>query len=211
MPHGSSLTLFLVSTLVLLVIPGPEVFYISARSISQGRRAGVVSVLGIQTGTLVHVLAAAFGLSAILVSSALAFEVVRYLGAAYLVFLGVRRLRSRDEKPAPEDVAPEPLSKVFRDGVVVNVLNPKTALFFFAFLPQFVDPSRGSTVGQLLLLGLVFTAMAVCTDGAYALAASQLGRRLRGSALYRRRERLVSGTAYIGLGFAAALAGGRRK
>jgi threonine/homoserine/homoserine lactone efflux protein len=211
MQHTPSLAFFVLSAAILIVIPGPAVFYITARSISQGRKAGLVSVLGIQSGTLVHVTAAAFGLSAILVTSALAFEVVRYLGAAYLVFLGVRKLLSREEEAADAVPALEPLRKVYRDGIVVNVLNPKTALFFFAFLPQFVDPARGSPALRFAALGLLFTAMALASDATYAIAASAIGHRLRGNRVYRRRERIVSASAYIGLGLAAAFAGGRRK
>jgi threonine/homoserine/homoserine lactone efflux protein len=211
MPEARSLVLFLGSALILCVIPGPAVFYITARSVSQGRRAGLVSVLGIQTGTLVHVAAAALGLSAVLLTSALAFEVVRFLGAGYLILLGVRRLRSRDGVSEAEEDGHSPLAKIFRDGVVVNVLNPKTALFFLAFLPQFVDPSRGRPGLQFGILGLLFIGVAMASDGTWALAASALRNRLRGSPSFLRRERLVSGAAYIGLGVLAAFAGGRRK
>jgi len=211
MPQGPSLVLFLGSALVLCVIPGPAVFYITARSISQGRRAGLVSVLGIQTGTLVHVMAAALGLSAILLTSSLAFDMVRLLGAGYLVFLGVRRILGRDEVPDNAQRSRVPLMKIFRDGVVVNVLNPKTALFFLAFLPQFVDPSRGRPGLQLGILGLLFVAVAMASDSTWAFAASALRNRLRASPSFLRRERIMSGAAYIGLGVAAAFAGGRRK
>ena len=210
MPHVPSLALFVVSALVVVVVPGPAVLYITARSVSQGRRAGLVSVLGIQSGTLVHVLAASLGLSAILVTSSLAFGVVRYLGAGYLIFLGVRRILSRDKEADGAGPEPESLSKIYRHGVVVNVLNPKTALFFFAFLPQFVDASRG-TAAQFAALGLLFVAIALASDAGWALAASAVGERLRASRAYRRRARIVSGGAYIGLGLMAAFAGGRRK
>jgi threonine/homoserine/homoserine lactone efflux protein len=211
MPHAPSLALFVASAIVVVVVPGPAVLYITARSVSQGRRAGLVSVLGIQSGTLVHVLAASLGLSAILLTSAVAFEVVRYLGAGYLIFLGIRRLLSRDDEPGRAAPAPERLSKIYRDGIVVNVLNPKTALFFFAFLPQFVDPSRGATAARFAALGLLFTAIALASDGAWALAASAVGEKLRASRTYRRRQRIVSGGVYIGLGLAAAAGGGRRR
>ena len=210
MPHVPSLAFFVASALVVVVVPGPAVLYITARSVSQGRRAGLVSVLGIQSGTLVHVLAASVGLSAILVTSSLAFSLVRFLGAGYLIFLGVRRLLSGDDETDDAAPEPEPLSKIYRHGVLVNVLTPKTALFFFAFLPQFVDPSRG-TAEQFVGLGLLFTAIALASDCTWALAASAVGAKLRASGVYRRRERLVSGGAYIGLGLVAALAGGRRK
>jgi threonine/homoserine/homoserine lactone efflux protein len=209
-PEGGTLALFAVAALALVIVPGPAVLYVVAQSVEHGRRAGVVSALGIQTGGLVHVLAAAIGLSSLLVSSALAFEVVKYAGAAYLVYLGVRRLLARAE-PA-EDAAPRvrSLRRVFTQGIVVNVLNPKTALFFFAFLPQFVDPDTGHAVAQMLVLGLVFLVIAMLSDGTYALLAGTAGRRLRGSRTYGRAERWVSGTVFLGLGVATVLSGSRR-
>ncbi len=144
MPGSSSLLLFVSAALVLLAIPGPAVLYVTSRSIGLGRSAGLVSALGIGVGTLVHVAAAAVGLSALLMSSAAAFSAVKYLGAAYLIYLGVQKLR-REEFLDPSQEAPRvKLSRVFGQGIIVNILNPKTALFFFAFLPQFVDASRGS-------------------------------------------------------------------
>jgi threonine/homoserine/homoserine lactone efflux protein len=211
-PDPSRLGLFIVAALVLLLTPGPAVLYIVTRSLDQGRRAGFVSVLGVHAGTLVHVAAAAAGLSAVLAASATAFSVVKYLGAAYLIYLGVRQLRSRAIDP--EDVtraAPPRLSRAFVDGFVVNVLNPKTALFFLAFLPQFVTVSRGAVPAQILGLGVVFVALGLLTDGLYALtagAAAQWLRARRGVALTRR---WIPGTMYIGLGLATALAGNDRK
>ena len=159
MPDASSLALFTVAAITLLVIPGPSVLYIVTRSVDQGRAAGLASVGGIHVGTLVHVAAAALGLSALLVSSATAYNAVRWLGAAYLVWLGVRRLLARDEEVAAA-AGPEArrhgLGRVFAQGVVVNVLNPKTALFFFAFLPQFVDVARGSVRLQVVVFGAAY-------------------------------------------------------
>jgi threonine/homoserine/homoserine lactone efflux protein len=212
MPHASTLSLFAVAALLLCLTPGPAVLYIVARSLDQGRLAGVVSTLGIALGTLVHVAAAALGLSALLVSSALAFSALKYAGAAYLVYLGLRNLLAA--RRAPEDVAsPEraSLKRIFAQGVVVNVLNPKTALFFLAFLPQFVDVGRGAVTAQLVLLGLVFTVIAFSTDSAYALLAGSLGRGLRESARVRRNQQYVAGTVYIGLGLATAFSGAQRK
>src|SRR5262249_41442614 len=143
LPDSQSLGIFLLAALVLLLTPGPAVLYIVARSMDQGRRAGLVSVLGVHAGTLVHVLAAAAGLSALLTGSATAFRVVKYLGAAYLVYLGIRRFLARGATGEGSGARELRLSRVFLDGAVVNVLNPKTALFFLAFLPQFVDVSRG--------------------------------------------------------------------
>src|SRR5262249_36141720 len=170
LPDAQSLGIFALAALVLLLTPGPAVLYIVARSVDQGRRAGLVSVLGVHVGTLVHVLAAAAGLSALLTASATAFSVVKYLGAAYLVYLGVRRLLSRGASAQRVDGRERRLSRVFLDGVTVNVLNPKTALFFLAFLPQFVDVTRGRVGAQVLCLGLVFVLLGAVTDGLYAVS-----------------------------------------
>jgi threonine/homoserine/homoserine lactone efflux protein len=210
-PDVSALGLFVVASLVLLVTPGPAVLYVVARSLEQGRRVGLVSTLGIHVGTLVHVAAAALGVSALVVSSALAFSVLKYAGAAYLVYLGVRKLTSGQSALAPAGAAPRTLRQVFWQGTVVNVLNPKTAIFFLAFLPQFVDAGRGQVAAQVLVLGLVFIALALVSDGAWALAAGSAGDWLRGRAWLPRVERYVSGTVFIGLGVTAALAGNGRK
>jgi threonine/homoserine/homoserine lactone efflux protein len=209
MLDASTFALFVAAALVLLIVPGPSVLYIVARSVEGGRKAGLVSVLGVQTGAMVHIAFAALGLSAILASSAVAFSVVKWLGAAYLVWLGLRRIFGRDEV---EDVAVEPerLSRVFWQGVVVNTLNPKTALFFLAFLPQFVDPSRGAAWTQILLLGATFVVLALCSDGLYALlsgtASGWLQRKMKGTA-FQRAQRFVSGGVLIALGAAAAVSG----
>jgi len=207
MPSLTTLLLFVSASVALLVIPGPSVTFIVARSMQQGRSAGLVSVLGIHTGSVVHVVAAALGLSALLASSAVAFTVVKYVGAAYLLYLGIRQLRRAketvDDAPAPE---PEPRWRLFRQGVIVNVLNPKTAIFFLAFLPQFVDPVRGPLWFQVTVLGLVFLALGFVSDGAYAMAAGTIGDRLRRSAKVRRVLDRVSGAVHIALGTLAALA-----
>jgi threonine/homoserine/homoserine lactone efflux protein len=209
MPDAPTFALFVAAALVMLLVPGPSVLYIVARSVEGGRKAGFVSVLGIQTGAVVHIAFAALGLSAILASSAVAFSVVKWLGAAYLVWLGLRRIFGGDEE---EVVAVEParLSRVYVQGVVVNVLNPKTALFFLAFLPQFVDPSRGAAWTQVLLLGATFVVLALCSDGLYALLSGTAGAWLRRStkrAAFRRGQRLVSGGVLIALGAVAAVSG----
>src|SRR5918912_1529960 len=147
------LSLFVSVTLLLVFMPGPNTLYIIARSVRQGRRAGIVSSLGVQVGSLVHISAATCGLSALLLSSALAFGVVKYAGAAYLIFLGVKTLLTKEEATAARAVRKARLSRVFLQGVVVNLLNPKTALFFFAFLPQFIDPARGRVELPIILLG----------------------------------------------------------
>ena len=211
LPDGSSLGVFVVAALVLLLTPGPAVLYIVARSIDQGRRAGLVSALGVHAGTLVHVVAATAGLSALLAASATAFAAVQYLGAAYLIYLGVRRLLDRGPRSAAAAERRRPLSRAFWDGAVVNMLNPKTGLFFLAFLPQFADVSRGSVGAQILGLGLVFIALGIVTDGLYALGAGTAGALLRARPRFARSERVVSGTMYIGLGLAAALTSTSRK
>ena len=207
LPDLSTIALFSAAALALLVVPGPAVLYIVTRSIDQGRAAGLVSMLGIHVGSLVHVAAAAFGLSALLVSSATAFSVVKYLGAGYLVWLGIRRLRSRDEPERPDVRRRDDLGRIFRQGIVVNVLNPKTALFFFAFLPQFVRPDDGSVTVQVLLLGLLFIGLGLLSDGLYAVAAAKAASWLRTNRRWPRIERRVSGGILITLGATAALAG----
>ena len=211
-PNAASIGMFSAAAIVLLLTPGPAVLYIVARSMEQGRIAGLASVCGITTGTLVHVLAAALGLSALLASSALAFAAVKYAGAAYLIYIGARRILGRIDKPAAQrPLTRRSLRRLYRDGFVVNLLNPKTALFFLAFLPQFVDPSRGAVAMQITFLGLLFTLMGLTSDGLYALVAGTAGRWIKHSARYLRCERYVTGSMFIGLGVTAAFAGNGRK
>jgi len=209
-PDGPGLGMFLAAAFLLLITPGPAVLYIVARSIDQGRRAGLVSALGVHAGTLVHIAAAAAGLSMLLAASATLFGVVKYLGAAYLVYLGVRRLLDRTPIAASGGAPAIPWSRAFLDGVVVNVLNPKTALFFLAFLPQFVDPARGPVGPQVLTLGLIFVMLGLITDGLYAIGAGSAGRWLRANPRFVSAQRWVTGGMYIGLGVLAALADARR-
>jgi threonine/homoserine/homoserine lactone efflux protein len=207
-PDAPTLTVFALAALVLLVVPGPAVLYIVTQSVAHGRSAGLVSMLGIHLGTLVHVAAAAIGISALVVSSATAFSVVKYAGAAYLVVLGLRRLLTRPDVQRPEHSPPAPLRRLFLHGAVVNVLNPKTALFFLAFLPQFVDRD-GDVALQVLVLGTVFVALGLMTDGAWAIAAGTAATWLRRSRAFVAGERYVSGTVFVGLGAASALAGAK--
>jgi threonine/homoserine/homoserine lactone efflux protein len=203
-PDPSRLALFVGAALLLLVVPGPSVLYIVTQSVSHGRHAGIASVAGITTGTLVHIAAATVGLSALLASSAVAFDVVKYLGAAYLIVVGVRRLAGLDRAPEEDVRAPRNLGRLYRQGIVVNTLNPKTALFFLAFLPQFVDPSRGVAWVQILLLGLLFATLGFLSDGTWALVAGTLGDRLRRSRRFPAVQRYVSGSVFVGLGAVAA-------
>jgi threonine/homoserine/homoserine lactone efflux protein len=211
-PSAASIGLFAVAATLLLLTPGPAVLYIVARSIEQGRVAGLASVFGITTGTLVHVLASTLGLSALLASSTLAFAAVKYAGAGYLIYMGVRRILSRTDAPASQSKLPKrSLGRLYRDGFIVNLLNPKTALFFLAFLPQFVDPSRGAAAFQIAFLGLLFTLMGLTSDGLYALVAGSAARWVKRQGRYLRWERFVSGGVFIGLGLTAALTGSGRK
>jgi threonine/homoserine/homoserine lactone efflux protein len=211
MPNLAHLPLFILASTVLLLTPGPAVLYIIARSVDQGRRAGLVSVCSIEVGNFVHVIAAALGLSALLLSSALAFSIVKYLGAAYLIYLGVRKLFAREVLQSTGTNQPQSLRRIFSQGVMVAALNPKTALFFVAFLPQFVEPSRGGIGGQVLVLGCIFVTLAMISDSIYALAAGKVGQLLKGSRSVARAERYVVGGVYIGLGVTAAFADARTK
>ena len=200
------LPLFIVASIILLLTPGPAVLYIIARSLDQGRVAGLVSVLSIEVGNFTHAVAAAVGLSALLFSSAAAFNVVKYLGAAYLIYLGVRKLLSHSVNLQETQVETQSLGRIFSQGVTVAILNPKTALFFLAFLPQFVERSKGQVGLQLLTLGCLFVAMAIISDSMYALLASSAGQWLKSRRQVWLAERYVVGLIYIGLGMTAALA-----
>jgi threonine/homoserine/homoserine lactone efflux protein len=202
----NTLAVFAAAALALAVVPGPAVLYIVARSVDQGRFAGLVSALGICVGSLVHVTAATIGLSSLLASSATAFTVVKYAGATYLILLGIHRLLTREEVAEVAARPPRALRKIFRDGVIVNVLNPKTALFFLAFLPQFVDPAQGAATLQILVLGLVFTVIALSSDSLWALAAGTAGGLLRRSRWYLGVKRWVTGTVLVALGASATRA-----
>lgn len=204
-----TLALFALAALALIVVPGPAVLYIVARSVEQGRRAGLASALGVATGGLVHVTAAALGASALLVSSPAAFDAVRVIGAVYLVALGVQTLRARPGPERAEAPPPASLRRVYAQGVLVNVLNPKTALFFLAFLPQFADPARGRVPLQLLVLGLTFVVLAVASDATYALLGGTLAARLGRTPGSRRRARVASACVYLALGVGTALTRGR--
>lgn len=211
-PGATNLGLFISAAFVLLVIPGPAVLYIFARSVERGRFAGLVSVLGIHAATLVHIAGAALGLSAVLASSAVAFGIVKYAGAAYLIWLGLRRIFGRNGAArVAVKSRDDGYFRMFRDGFVVNLFNPKTALFFLAFLPQFVDVSRGHLAMQVAFLGSLFTCIGILTDGCYALAAGTAGDWLKRSRGYLSFERYVSGALFVGLGLTAALSGNHRK
>jgi len=198
------LPIFILAALTLLLTPGPAVLYIVARSMDQGRLAGMVSVLSVEVGNFVHVVAVTLGLSALLLSSALAFTVIKYLGAAYLIYLGLRRIFSHETALSTTSIESQSLGRVFSQGVVVAVLNPKTALFFLAFLPQFVDPARGNLTLQLFTLGSIFVLMAIVTDSLYALLAGTVGQSLKNAPYFLKVERYLVGSVYVGLGLMAA-------
>ena len=205
MPSASVIATFATAAVILLLIPGPAVLYIVNRSVSDGRKAGLASASGLALGNLVHALAAAVGLSAVLATSAAAFNAVKWLGAGYLIFVGVRTLLTTPTVIDTEQ--PEVSAKrAFTQGIVVNILNPKVALFFLSFLPQFIHPDQGRPAVQALVLGLVFVLIGFCTDSTYSLLASGLRDvLLRGRALPFVR-RWVAGTVFIGLGLVAATA-----
>jgi threonine/homoserine/homoserine lactone efflux protein len=204
-PAPSTLALFALAALALIAIPGPNMVYVATRSMSEGRRSGFASALGLLTGTLMNVIAAAAGLSALIASSATAYDVLRYLGAAYLVFLGVKALRQRSSGEEARAPRPVSLARAYRQAIVVQLLNPKVALFFLAFMPQFVDPERGPVWTQVLVLGAILGSLGFLMDCTYAIAAAAAASRLRG----RSSTGKVTGTVYLVLGAAAALTGGR--
>ncbi len=210
MPPLSAYGLFLAAGLALLVIPGPAVLYVVGRSIDQGRRAGLVSVLGIGTGTLVHISLATAGLSSLVLASRVAFDAVRYVGAAYLVALGLRRLLAGGGEEALGEPDRRSLRRLYAQGLVVNLLNPKTIVFIFAFLPQFVDVERGHVWLQVLVLGVSFALLGTASDAVYAIAAGTVADRLRGSRRVARLQRWFGGGILVGLGIAAAAVGGHR-
>ncbi|WP_274366059.1 LysE family translocator [Paenibacillus thermotolerans] len=204
----STIWLFIIAAATLLIMPGPAVFYIMARSIDQGKKAGLVSVVGVVLGGSVHVIAGAVGVSAILMTSATAFHIVKYLGAAYLIYLGCKTLFSASDRTASEiPKAPrKKLVKTFYQSVLVEVMNPKTALFFLAFFPQFISPSAGSVTLQFLLLGTIYIILAFINDGLYAVLAASIRKRLLGSKASSKLQNRIAGYFYIVLGVFSAFA-----
>jgi len=208
MPEKTAFLTFLLAAFMLNIAPGPDMLYVIGRSVGQGRRAGTVSALGIFAGCWAHILAAAVGVAALLRSSPLAFNLVRYAGAGYLLYLGIRMVAQSRDRSALSELPPERLSNIFRQGVITNVLNPKVALFFLAFLPQFVDARRGSVAWQILLLGVIFNVGGTLVNLAVAYAGGTAGELLRRSRRFAQMQRWFTGMVFIGLG--ARLAWQRR-
>ena len=197
----TTFALFVTVSLAVVLIPGPNHLYIAARGLSQGRAAGLASAFGVEVGTLVHIAAAAAGLSYAIAQSATLFSIIKWAGVAYLVYLGVRAFTGGERQAgAPE---PQPLRKVFAEGLLVNVLNPKVALFFLAFLPQFVDPGAGSPALQVVVLGFTLLLLGLISDVVYAVTAGAIGRRLTRAVT---PMRYASGVVYLALGVLTAFA-----
>ena len=205
MPSLSAYTIFLATAVAILLVPGPAVLYVVTRSVEMGRAGGIASVAGITTATFAYVALAAAGLSSLVVASPAVFDVVKYAGAAYLLFLGVRRLLGHGLDEPGEEPAPRTLWRAYTQGVLVNLTNPKTIVFIFAFLPQFVDPHASQPWVQTLVLGLSFTILAFLSDSLYAVAAGSVADRLRGTERIAKIQRWVGGSVLVGLGLLAAV------
>ena len=209
----SRLMVFCAACIAIAAVPGPAVLYIVTRSVEHGRRAGLASAGGAAIGAMLQAVAAAAGLASLLIASSTAFNAVKFTGAAYLIFMGIRRLLTREvaELDAAAHTPELSLRRVFAQGVVVNVLNPKVTLFLLAFLPQFVDPARGSESLQIALLGAIFVAIGLASDTTYAVVAGTAADWLRKRRRFARMQRYVAGTVFVGLGVTAALTGSARR
>lgn len=208
MIEGGHFALFATAALLLAITPGPGMLYVLGRTMHGGRREGIRSSLGTFVGGSVHVIAAALGLSAVLATSATAFEVVRYVGAAYLIYLGIAMIRSRNLHRAAEydesETARARSSRPFVQGITTEVLNPKTALFFLSFIPQFVSTAHGHVTLQFLILGAISVTLNTCADLGVVMAAGALAARLKHDRRFTRRQRAASGMGMIGLGIYVA-------
>jgi threonine/homoserine/homoserine lactone efflux protein len=206
----STLALFALASLALTATPGPDMLLIASRSASQGKASGFATLAGIQIGTYCHALAAAFGLSQLFLVVPLAYDVVRYAGAAYLLYLAWKTFHSTGTMPAPADgLRRHPIGVVFRQGLLTNLLNPKMALFVLALFPQFVRPEQGSVAVQIMLLATVLNLIGLAVNGAVILAASRLGRAFAGGSRFRRVPQILLGTVFAGLAVRLAFDGRR--
>jgi threonine/homoserine/homoserine lactone efflux protein len=203
MPEKAAFVAFLIAAFALNLAPGPDMLYVIGRSVGQGRKAGIVSSLGVFVGCWVHILAAAFGIAALLRSSPLAFNVVRYAGAAYLIYLGIKMLAQKTDLSS-QQLKAESLGAIFRQGAITNMLNPKVAIFFLAFLPQFIDASRGSVALQIVVLGLIFNIGGTLVNLAVAYAGGTLGELLRRNQSIARLQRRFTGLIFVALGLRLA-------
>lgn len=209
MQNPLQLYLFSMASLAILLIPGPAVLYVAVQSISQGRVAGIVAVLGLECGTVFHVVVAALSISALLPTSSLIFSILKCFGTAYLLYLGVHNLLHPEKIPCCRINSNISLRKVFWQGLFVEVLNPKTMLFFFAFLPQFVNSSQGDITCQVLILGFLFVGLATVIDVLYATIAASARHLLYGKRPFMRGQRYIESSVYVGLGIATALSSAR--
>lgn len=209
MIEWTTLSLFSSVTALLVFIPGPNTLFIVARSVEQGRMAGAISSLGVQVGAMIHIVLAMFGLSALIVSSAVAFNVIKYAGAIYLIYMGIKTLRAKEKIALTDESDYLELRQIFRQGIVVNVLNPKTAVFFFAFLPQFITLGKQSVPIQIFILGSILVLLGFSSDLLYAFSAGSLGQWLRHDRRFVTVQRYFAGVIYIGLGVLTAVSGYR--
>ena len=203
MPEKAAFLAFLIAAFALNLAPGPDMLYVIGRSVGQGRKAGIVSSLGVFVGCWIHILGAAFGIAALLRSSPVAFNAVRYAGAAYLIYLGIRMLAQKTDL-ASQQLKAKNLASIFRQGAITNVLNPKVAIFFLAFLPQFIDAQRGSVALQIAVLGLIFNVGGTLVNLAVAYAGGTLGELLRRNQSIARLQRRFTGLIFVGLGLRLA-------
>lgn len=200
LPSPENILLFITAATILIIVPGPAVLYIMMKSMEQGYKAGIASVLGVGIGAMVHVAAAAIGVSALLVASATAFSILKYVGALYLIYLGVKKMMDKAQIIEEHKMDKKSLSKIFYEGIIVNVLSPKSAIFFFAFLPQFINPERGGTTSQILFMGLLFLMIALVSDMCYVMLSGKLAKQFKTSTVYPRIQKYVSGSIHIALG-----------
>ena len=205
LPSLEAFGAFTIAGLTLLLIPGPAVMYITALGLREGRRPAISAAVGLGLGNFMHVLAAAVGLSALLLSSAVAFTAVKYIGAAYLIYLGIQTLRQSSTTGNRIEIAGTNAAREFRRGFIVNTFNPKVAIFFLAFVPQFIDPGRGSVAAQVLILGVWFVVLGIATDALYGVTAGELGSWVRGRGSLQGALQRFSGLVYIALGVSSAL------
>jgi threonine/homoserine/homoserine lactone efflux protein len=209
MPDATNFGLFVVAAIILAITPGPGLFYVLTRSLKGGRGEGLASSFGTAVGGFTHVIAAALGLSAILATSSVVFALVKYVGAVYLIYLGIRTLTSKDDIVLERNISSSTTYKAFRQGIITEILNPKTALFFLAFIPQFINP-QGNIILQFVILGSITIAMNTSADISVAMLAGSIGQWLRSHRQFRRKQRLFTGWSLIGLGTYVALADNKR-